>query len=269
MKFEDYKKSHLCSLLHQTEQSQTFTINVNGEKRVIKKYPNEFDRLKEELAYRYVKSFDLLKVPELISNGEDFVEMEFLDSIGTPSIEEVIKDISNMYLGSDGLEAEEYFPRIDLSKDKIYKRLLYIPNELEKRGFLEKGLVNSIERFTNEYYSYSESGCLVHGDLKMPHIIKTKKGIFFIDLALTSIANPWYDLAFLYMEKRERDRFRQLVDSSFNIISREFKVNKNETEVFLTSSIFYRSLYDVIFASRHRSDKVLARTIKDLKEILK
>ena len=153
MKFEDYQRLHNCSPLEKTEQSWTFTVDLNGEKRVVKRYPTEFDRLREELAYGYIKSFDLLKIPELISGGEDFVDMEFLDSIGSPSLEEAIEGVSGMYIGSlNNSKSRGYFPRIDLTKSKLLRRLEYIPVELDRRGVKDKNLFKKSESFVNEEY---------------------------------------------------------------------------------------------------------------------
>jgi len=93
--------------------------------------------------------------------------------------------------------------------------------------------------------------------------------LFFIDLALVSIANPWYDLAFLYMEKKDKKGvLEELSDRSFEFLGSDFSVSKEDIRNFLHSAIFYRSLYDLGFAARHRTDKTLKRTIKDLSDIL-
>jgi len=53
----------------------------------------------------------------------------------------------------------------------------------------------------------------------------------------------------------------------FEFFGRDFSVNKKDIEIFLKSAIFYRSLYDLGFAARHRTDKTLKRTIKDLSDV--
>ncbi|MEM4230871.1 MAG: phosphotransferase [Candidatus Pacearchaeota archaeon] len=272
MKFEDYKKLHECFPLEKTEQSWTFVFEENGERRVVKRYPSEFDRLREELAYSYINHFNLLRIPNLISSGEDFVAMDFLESIGCPSLEESIEGISKMYLTTlNDSKPKGYFPRIDLTKDKLHKRLEYLPLEVEKRGIKDKDLFEKSERFVNERYVVPEHYCLIHGDLKSPHIIKTINGIFFIDLALVSVANPWYDLAFLYMEKKNKGKvlLDTISNKAFEFLGRDFSVNKEDIKDLLHSAIFYRSLYDVGFAARHRTDKTLRRTIRDLYDIIK
>ena len=94
--------------------------------------------------------------------------------------------------------------------------------------------------------------------------------MFFIDLALVSVANPWYDLAFLYMERRNKERLLETISNkSFEFLGRDFSVSEEDIRNLLHSAIFYRSLYDVGFAARHRADKTLRRTIKDLSEIIK
>ena len=270
MKFKDYQKLHNCYPLERTEQSWTFVVEVNGEKRVVKRYPAEFDRLREELAYSYFKFFDLLNVPKLISNGEDFVEMELLESIEPPSLQEIIRGISGMYIKSlNDSKPKGYFPRINLTKDKLYRRLEYLPAELERRGIADNSLFEKSRSFVDETYVVPEHYCLVHGDLKSPHIIKSRDGLFFIDLALVSVANPWYDLAFLYMEKKDKKGvLQQLSNKSFEFLGKDFSINKKDIKIILKSAIFYRSLYDVGFAARHRTDKTLKRTIKDLSDIL-
>jgi len=271
MKFKDYQKLYDCSSLEKTEQSWTFITNVNGERKIVKRYPSEFDRLKEELAYSYINYFNFLRVPKLIFSGEDFIVMDFLESIESPSLEESIKGISKMYITTlNDSKPKGYFPRIDLTKDKLYRRLEYLPLEIEKRSIADKDLFERSERFVNERYIVPEHYCLVHGDLKSPHTIKTINGLFFIDLALVSVANPWYDLAFLYMERKDKEGLLGTISTkSFEFLGKDFSVSKGDIRNLLHSAIFYRSLYDVGFATRHRTDKTLRRTIKDLSEIIK
>src|SRR3989338_2626368 len=270
MKFKDYQKLHNCYPSERTEQSWTFVVEVNGKKRVVKRYPAEFDRLREELAYSYIKFFDLLNVPKLISNGEDFVEMELLESIEPPSLQEIIRGISGMYIKSlNDSKPKGYFPRINLTKDKLYRRLEYLPAELERRGISDNSLFEKSRDFVDKRYVVPENYCLVHGDLKSPHIIKSRDGLFFIDLALVSVANPWYDLAFLYMEKRDKEWLLDTISNkAFEFLGRDFYISEGDIRDLLHSAIVYRSLYDVGFAARHRTDKTLKRTIKDLSDIL-
>ncbi len=270
MKFEDYKKLHNLFPLEKTEQSWTFTVEAKEERRVVKRYSSEFDKLREELAYSYVRTFGLLKIPEIFFSGKDFIEMELLEAIEPPSLEEIIRGISEMYIKlMNDSKPKGYFPRTDLTKNKLLARLEYLPVKLERRGIVDKNLFEKSEDFVDERYVIPEHYCLVHGDLKSPHIIKSRNGLFFIDLALVSVANPWYDLAFLYMEKKDkRGVLEELSSRSFEFLGRDFSINKKDIEIFLQSAIFYRSLYDVGFAARHRTDKTLKRTIRDLSDIL-
>lgn len=270
MNFEDYIRIHECIPLEETEQSWTFTTFKEGENIVVKKYPTEFDRLREELAYSYILSKNLLNIPKIRGIGKDFIEMELIDSTEIPSLEEIIQGISGMYIQTlNDSKPKQYFPRVDLTRDKIIQRLSYIPEELEKRGFLDKKLIRDSKEFLENRYTLSKDYCLVHRDLKSPHIIKNKKGIYFIDLALVSVANPWYDLALLYMERKNKEGiFEELKKISLQILGKDFSVSESEIELLLKSSIFYRQLYDVGFAARHRRDNSLIRTIHDLKESL-
>ncbi len=59
-----------------------------------------------------------------------------------------------------------------------------------------------------------------------------------------------------------------MVKKSQEIFGKEMNVSNEEARLYLKSSIFYRSLYDFIFALRHRPEKTLLRTIKDLNEII-
>jgi len=270
MNFEEYRTRFQCEPLAQTEQSWAFTVTKDGEKRVVKMYPSTFDRCREELAYAYLNAKGLLRIPKLYFVGEDFIEIQFLEKEGDLTIKEIIAGIAKMYRETHrDSHPKGYFPKLDLSKDKLFYRLEYIPKELEKRGVLDTGLISMSRRFVESEYQPSQNQCLVHGDLKSPHIIKTKDGTFYIDLALLSVASPWYDLAFSFMEHRDRRELLPVLSSAaFELIGSDLGATQNEVTEYLKSAIFYRSLYDVGFAARHRSDKPLARTIKDLKEIL-
>ena len=161
MKFKDYQKLYDCSPLEKTEQSWTFIVEENGERRVVKRYPSEFDRIREELAYSYINHFNLLRVPKLISSGEDFVVMDFLESIEYPSLEESIEGISKMYVTTlNDSKPKGYFPRIDLTKNKLNRRLEYLPLEVEKRGIKDKDLFEKSGRFVNGRYISPEHYCL-------------------------------------------------------------------------------------------------------------
>lgn len=71
------------------------------------------------------------------------------------------------------------------------------------------------------------------------------------------------------MEQRERGGLlEKLSSAAFNVFGQIFEVTKDEIKECLVSAIFYRSLYDVGFAARHRKDKTLKRTMHDLREIL-
>lgn len=271
MNFETYCSIHSCVPLEKTEQSWTFTTTKDQKTIVVKKYPYIFDKLREELAYAYISAKDLLKIPKILGGGEDFMEMELIESTSSPTIKEIVEGISEMYTQSlNDSKPKQYFPKLDLTVSKIIHRLDYIPLELEKRGFLEKELIDQSHIFLERRYVYPQDYCLVHRDLKSPHTIKNDKGLYFIDLALVSVANPWYDLALLYMERKGKQEglLEELISSSFENFGTNFSVTKQEIEQLLISSIFYRQIYDVGFAARHRKENTLIRTIKDLKETL-
>lgn len=270
MNFEQYQQQFYCEDLERTEQSYTFKVDREGQTKVVKKYPTPFDKCKEELAYAYITSKNLLQVPQLSFIGEDFIEMQFLQSAGSPTNAESIEGIAHMYKTTqNNSHPRGYFPKIDLSKNKLLHRLTYIPQELEKRGLLDRDLLHQAELFVDNTYDPSPHQCLVHGDLKSVHVIKTADGIFFIDLALVSMASPWYDLAFLFMQKKEREgELTRLTQDSLSVLSSDFQASKEEVNHYLESAIFYRSLYDVGFAARHRPDKPLKRVINNLKDLL-
>lgn len=191
MNFEEYQRLHKLSPLEKTEQSWTFVIEENGKRRVVKRYPSEFDRLREELSYSYINHFNLLRVPELFFRGEDFVVMDFLESIGSPSLEESIGGISKLYVTTlNDSKLKAYFPRIDLSKERIMHRLEYLPEELKKRSQVDSQLIGLSKKFVESGYLASPHQCLVHGDLKSPHIIKTEKGVFFFRFGSCKYCKP-------------------------------------------------------------------------------
>lgn len=71
------------------------------------------------------------------------------------------------------------------------------------------------------------------------------------------------------MERKDkRGVIEELSEKSFHSLGSDFSVSKEDIMDFLHSAIFYRSLYDMGFAARHRTDKTLKRTIKDLSNII-
>lgn len=268
MRFQDYQKIHDCKPLFQTQQSWAFL--VDNKPIVCKRYPRKLDRCREEMAYYYIRDRELLRIPELYSVGEDFMEIQFIEKDRETDVHGTIEDIAKMYLATmSDSDPRGYFPKLDLSKDKLRKRIQRIPTELERRGISEGELIGKCERFVESDYQPSSNQCLIHGDLKSPHIIESKNGRYFIDLALLSVASPWYDLAVLFMEHRDRIHFlSNLSQMAYEIFGRTLGLSLEETRKKLLSGIVYRSVYDIGFAARHRSDKSLARTINDLKVIL-
>ncbi len=267
MDFERYVKRFHCVPLQRTEQSSTFLVFKNNKKRVVKKPINLSELEKELNAYRFLRLNPLLRVPEITEAGIDYIELEFLESLSKPSDLEIIQGISNLYLSSRKLDLS-LFPELDLSKDKLTYRLNYVKRELVARRFFSSELFSLSENFICEKYDSSSERCLVHGDLKSLHAITTSSGLYFIDLALMSRASPWYDLAFLYMEKRNKD-LGKLSKDVFNVLGENFGISVNQVKDRLKSAIFYRSLYNVGFSARHRNDIVLQRTLSELEEIIK
>lgn len=157
----------------------------------------------------------------------------------------------------------------NLSKEKLYKRLDYIPQELKKRDYPPNQLVEKCNGFIEDKYNQSPHECLVHGDLKLPHLIESKEGLYYIDLALVSVASPWYDLAFLYMEQKDKKgKLDEISRTSWEVLGIDIRLTEEKIKNYLRSSIFYRCLYNVAFACRHRTDKTLKRTLYELEEIL-
>lgn len=69
-------------------------------------------------------------------------------------------------------------------------------------------------------------------------------------------------------EKDKAGVLKRLSQELQDYLANDFRVDSKEGQNYLKSMIFYRSLYNVIFAARHRSDKSLDRTIKELQQIL-
>lgn len=63
-----------------------------------------------------------------------------------------------------------------------------------------------------------------------------------------------------------------VLDSISNATEKVFRENlvltTEKIRLYLKSAIFYRSLYNFEFALRHRSEKSIERTIREIKQIL-
>jgi hypothetical protein len=268
VKFKDFYSGRNLKSLCNTEQSRTYILE-GEEKKVVKVFPNSLERCREELSYMFVLKHPIINVPNLSRIGEDFIEMELLASEENFKVEEIIREISRVYLSSANNLAFNYFPHLDLSKEKSIKRLNYLPVELKRRGKMDSILLEKSTEFLDRDYVCGVKRCLIHGDLKQPHIFNTPKGIFFIDLALMSIGSPWYDLAFLYMSQKDKaGLFEKIVYLSHESLAEKFEESLSDVRNLVKSGIFYRTLYDVVYSSRHRSDKVLDRNLSELNQIL-
>ena len=94
--------------------------------------------------------------------------------------------------------------KVDLSKEKLFYRLNYLKDEIQNKQ-IDIKLIDRCEKFVEDKYREDINECIIHGDLKSPHIIPTLNGIKFIDFALARTTNPLYDLSFLCMEE-QRDK---------------------------------------------------------------
>jgi len=269
MNFEDYQREYNCTHLAHTEQSQVFLVEDGSIKKICKRFNNAVEKEFEENAYNFVKNNKLLKTPSITCIGADFLEMEFIEKLKEPRTEEVINNIARLYLSTINSSKKLTFPSRNLSKDKLASRISYLYLEFEDKGIKEDGLLSKAKEFVERRYDPPPHLCLVHGDLKSPHIIPSKKEIYYIDLGLMSIASPWYDLAFLFMEKSDKEGFlEKLTSISYEAFGKDLGSRKMEIKDFLISGIFYRCLYNLGFALRHRPIKTINRTMGELKEII-
>ncbi|MBI5798116.1 aminoglycoside phosphotransferase family protein [Candidatus Woesearchaeota archaeon] len=269
MNFEEYLQIYETALLCQTEQSKTFAVERDNLRIVCKKFPSPLERAREELAYRYLAKQEVIKIPSLFMFGDDFLEFQFIEKIREPTDVESIAEISKLYLKTLDDVPSFLLPRIDLSKEKIFHRLSYLNEEFAKSNIEEEDILERALQFMRGEYNLSSPLCVVHGDLKSLHCIPSSEGLYFIDFGLTAIANPWYDIAFLYMEKRNKTGIlEQLAKATYENLGNPLNINEEQSARFLRSGIFYRSLYNLGFALRHRPQKTIERTKRELNEIM-
>ncbi len=264
MNFKDYKQINELKEIFKTEQSEVFLTN---DKKICKHYFNLKDKENECFFYNLAKKNNLIKTPRLFYVGKDFIEIEFLKKEGKIDLTEVISSVSNLYKRTMGTTVP--LQHVGLSPEKLFHRLNYLQEEIKKRE-VNPEILERAKSFVSKRYIYTKEECLIHGDLKSPHIFQKDKEVKFIDFALAGIANPFYDLSFLCMEEQEDKEgvFNQIMDFSFYILKDKFDLTKERTSDYLKSSIFYRTLYLFGFALRHREQKSLDRIINELNNIL-
>lgn len=264
MKFEDYQKRNELIEVCKTEQSEVF---LNGNNRICKHYFNKSDQINEFFFYNFFGKENLINIPRLFLKGEDFIEIELLDRQEKINLSRTVDDISCLYKRTKNVRL--HCLKVDLSKEKLLYRIGYLKEEIKKRR-IDSGILENAKSFVIKEYSYCPEDCVVHGDLKSPHIFQDLDKTKFVDFALTGIANPWYDLSFLCMEEQEDKEsvFDQVVDFSFFNLRDYFELNQTKTKGYLLSSMFYRTLYLFGFALRHRPQKSLDRIVKELNDIM-
>jgi hypothetical protein len=264
MKFEEYLKKVNCSPFSKTEQSELFLTETG---RICKHYFEIKDKSNELYFYNFFNKKDLLKTPEIYLSGSDFIEIEYLKNEGSPNLIKIIETMSSMYLKTWGINSS--MNEIDLSKEKLLHRIDYLGGEIKKRK-VNPEILKKSKTFVEKGYAEFDKRCVIHGDLKSSHVFQTKEGIKFIDFALSGISNPWYDLSFICMEEQEDKKrvFNEVLNASYFYFGDFLKLKKEEISTYLQSAIFYRELYFLGFALRHRPQKSLDRTIKELNEVL-
>ena len=264
MKFEEYKKINKLKEHSRTEQSEIF---LNSKNHICKHYFNRYDKENESTFYHIFGNGNSVQIPTLFMEGDDFIETELFEKQESLDLAKAINEISFFYKKTNGLNLP--FSKLDLSKDKLLYRINYLKDEANKRG-VNLDLLDRAMHFVLHNYSYCPQECVVHGDLKSPHIFSYPDKTKFIDFALAGISNPWYDLSFLCMEEQNNKKaiFDLVVDSSFSNLKSDFDLDRQKTNNYLLSSMFYRTLYLFGFALRHRTQKSLDRVIKELNEIM-
>ena len=269
MNFEEYKQIYETVPLYKTGQSQTFQVQRDNIITVCKKFPSPLERAGEEIAYRYLLRQDIIKIPALLLFGEDFLEFQFIERVRTPEDAEIIKGISELYVKTLDNIPSLLLPRPNLTKEKIFSRISYIKDEFIKNDILEEGVLEKAKQFMQKEYGSCPHICVVHGDLKSLHCIPSYQNIYFIDFGLTSIANPWYDIAFLYLEKRDKTGLlERLSKTAHESLRGSFNISEEQSKQYLKSGIFNRTLYYLGFALRHRSKKSVERAKRELNEIM-
>lgn len=246
-------------LFQETEQSRVYK---SPRGTLIKSFKSQKDYQNELRAYQFLGETHLLKIPRLYEIGKDFLEIECLNKVRESSIGETIEALSPLYTAPI---QEGIFSELDLSKDKLLHRIGYLAEEVVRRNISPR-ILSYAERFVNERYLETVERTSVHGDLKPVHIIPTSEELKFIDFALFGVANPWYDLAFLFMaEPKDKQRvFDEISEKSGGFSKVDLKTRRN----FLQSSIFNRLLYNFGYALRHRPDKSLDRVVGELNQII-
>jgi len=264
MKFNEYKLKIKFEPFYKTEQSEIF---LTEKGTLCKHHFIEADKNNELFFYNFFNKKGLIKTPKIYHSGEDFIEMELIKKKKDFNLMETIKEISNLYKKT--WDTKLSATKIDLSKEKLFYRLNYLNEEIKKREINPKILKDS-NKFVNEKYIFPDKECIIHGDLKSIHVIPTETEIKFIDFALSGIANPWYDLSFLCMEEQEDKNkiFNNIKEMSHFYLGDELGLNKKEISNYLQSSMFYRTLYNLGFALRHRPKKSLDRIVNELNNIM-
>jgi thiamine kinase-like enzyme len=264
MKFEEYPNKAKLQPYHNTEQSEIFLTNKGT---LIKHYFSRKDIENELLFYNLLKSRDLIKTSNLYAIGEDFIEIELLKKEKEYNTNEVLNEISKLYLRT--INDNNLFPKVDLSKEKLFYRLKYLRDEIQNKP-IDVKLIDRCEKFVEDKYYKDDNECIIHGDLKLPHIIPTLNGIKFIDFALARTTNPLYDLSFLCMEEQKDKKgiFKKIVNDAYFNLSGTYNYNKDEIANSIKSAMFYRTLYLFGFALRHRPQKSIDRIIKELEDII-
>lgn len=269
MDFEEYRQIYETTLLCQTEQSQTFKVERDNLRTVCKRFPSPLERKREEIAYGYLVEQDAIKVPGLLLLGEDFLEFQFIEKTREPEDTEIITELSKLYIKTLDDAPSFLLSRSNLTKEKIFNRISYIKDEFIKSSILEEGILEKAKQFTQKEYDYCPHICVVHGDLKSLHCIPSSKNIYFIDFGLTSIANPWHDIAFLYLEKRDKaGLLERLAKTAHESLKGSLNISEEQSRQYLKSGVFNRSLYYLGFALRHRPKKSIERAKRELNEIM-
>lgn len=268
MKFDEYDPDALPEISIKTSRSEVSIDKRN--KRTTKRYLLPIQRLKEELAYRFVDEFNLLRTPKLLEVGDNYIVIEYLEGQNA-NIDEAIREIASFHYKSakDNIP-KDAFEITDVSKERLIKIIEGIEDPIRERQLLD-----DVFCFIDNCYKNSDFQCLVHGDLLVRHSIKHENELFFIDLELMAQANPFYDISLLFLESKDKNGlFNKLLKSYHECIETTFGGNHEtspfsleESAEYLHSSIFFRVISTLSYYLHHKPQSI-EKIFRDLEHVL-
>ena len=281
---ESYFKGKIISLEEKDKtRNKCLALDlVLGDKTILNIFLKIFNKssdFQHELnCYKFIQENKLLKLPEILFIGENALLTRRIENNISLDMRKVIKDIANLHISSyylfgKSLNALQIYdnPRGDLIK-RIYDKEKLVRNFWKDIN----GLVKYLEDKSKATFNLPR--VLNHGDLHKRNILSNEERNFYVDLELSCLEYPTWDLAKILFGYNydETLKFIELYKLEAGHILESFDINQTSKDLYtseIDKSYHFDSLYRNIgmgigIQEKSKYSNLIPKTLPQLTELI-